>query len=540
MSSALGLLLRTVGLSGLAACTVGPDFVPPVSSVPTGFYATSSKGDSALRVGSEPDPAWWDGFHDLELSKLMREAISGNLDFRQAILRVIEARQNIVTARAAGLPSFNGTASYEREQLGFKGILESQGLNRQVAGAKNTDGRNQTINNGLNEVVQPFNLFQYGLDASWELDLFGRVRRSVEQAKASAQAQAESANDSLVMLESQVGQSYAQLRGAQALVAAQRESIQSALMSLQLTERRRRDGLASDLDLEQARTQLLDQQRQLPPYFTQVQQAKNQLAVLTGRSPGALDAELSIPAPLSVHGGFVGVGLPTSLARRRPDIRQAEANLHAATANTGVAVAMFYPDLSLSGDLGLRAIDVSYLTRWASHFYSGGPSLSLPIFQGGKLTGNLRLARAQQVEMALKYQSTVLNALQEVENALTAYRDDRQTAEDLHRTLDSAVLTLSLSRNRYKNGLGDFLNVLNAEVTLSMARQNVAQSEVTLFEDLVTLYRALGGGWQQTEVAVPIPSIDPAPPPVPAALDSAAASQESREKAGSGLTADVR
>ena len=520
----LGTLAAGVWLLGITACTVGRDFVRPGSSGILDWNDPSARsGATGPTSASDPDPDWWRGFRDPVLADLMHKATSENLDLQQAVLRVIEARQNVITARAAGLPSLNGTASYTREQYGFRGIIQSSGVNHQLGSLNTSASTNASIDNGLNEVVQPFDLFQYGLDASWELDLFGRVRRSVEQAKATAEAQEEATKDSLVMLESEIGQSYSQLRGAQALITTQEENIGSAKSSLQLTERRRRDGLASDLDVEQARTQLLNLQRQLPSYETQEQQAKNQLSVLVGQAPGALDAMLQASSRLPTTPEVIGIGLPSSLARRRPDVREAEANLHAMTANTGVAVAMFYPDVSLSGNLGLRAIDISYLTRWASHFYSAGPSVSLPIFQGGKLTANLRLARAQQQEAALKYRSTVLNALQEVENALVSYRNDRVAERELQQTVRSAEDTLYLSRSRYQNGLTDFLNVLNSQTTLTTSRQTLVQAQVSLFNDVVTLYRALGGGWAQTETPVPEPRIDPHPPIVPGALDSGAA-----------------
>ena len=518
-----GVPLAGACLLALAACTVGPDFVSPASIDSANWNDPSAHGSKPAAYVSEksdPDPAWWNSFRDPVLAELVRKAITGNLNLQQAVLRVIEARENIVTARAAGLPTLNGTASYTREQYGFKGILQSQGVYKQLGSLNTSQTTNTTINNSLNQVVQPIDLFQYGLDASWELDLFGRVRRSVEQAKASAEAQAEAANDALVLLESQVGQSYAQLRGAQALIATQEDNIKSAQDSLQLTERRRRSGLATDLDTEQARTQLLNLQRQLPSYETQMQQAKNQLSVLTGQPPGALDAMLQPSAPLPRTPEVVGVGVPSSLARRRPDIREAEANLHAATANIGIAVASFYPDISLTGNLGIRATDASYLTRWVSHFYSVGPSVSLPIFQGGKLTANLRLAREQAVASALNYRGTVLNALQEVENALVSYRNDRATLDKQRATVRSAEDTLYLSRSLYQNGLADFLNVLNAQTTLTTARQTLVQTEVSLINDVVTLYRALGGGWQQAETPLPSPQIERALPILPAALDS--------------------
>ncbi|MHA8049450.1 TolC family protein, partial [Roseomonas mucosa] len=206
----------------------------------------------------------------------------------------------------------------------------------------------------------------------------------------------------------------------------------------------------------------------------------------------------------------VPVGLPASLARRRPDIRQAEARLHAATAGVGVAVANFYPDISLTGSLGARGLEASSLTNWSNHFYSFGPSISLPIFQGGRLTANLRTARAQQAEAALAYRGTVLNALGEVEDSLVAYRTDRAQLESLDQSVRSADTALSLARSRYNSGLSNFIDVLDAQRTLVQARQQRLQATLSLTTDLVSLYKALGGGWQ--DVAPPQVASIPPPP----------------------------
>ena len=247
------------------------------------------------------------------------------------------------------------------------------------------------------------------------------------------------------------------------------------------------------------------------------------MSVLVGEPPGTLDATLSTPAPLPKIPQMVGVGVPSTLARRRPDIREAEAQLHAATANVGVAVASFYPDVSLTGNLGLRALDVSYLTSWASHFYSFGPSISLPIFEGGKLTANLRVARAQTEEAALAYRGAVLNALREVENALVAYRTDRVARDKTGETVSSAEPTLYLARNRYEHGLSDFIQALDSERTLVSARQQLVQADIALTNDVVALYAALGGGWEKHAGDITVPPIDPTPPLSPAAADSLAA-----------------
>ena len=531
--SGRGALIFSI-LIELCACTVGPDFKPPARPDTPAWRDVSAR-DGAVSQATDPDPRWWRLFRDPVLTELIETAIAGNLDLQQAVLRVEESRQSIVTARAAGLPTLNGTASYTREQLGIKGILESRGaysqlnaladqnspLNQYRAGLGNEAS---SVGGGLlNRVTQPIDLFQYGLDASWELDLFGRVRRSVEQAKASTQAQREATNDSLIMLESEVAQAYVQLRGAQALTASQLANIRAAQSSLTLTLRRQTGGLGTGLDVDQARTQLYSYQQQLPSYERQAEQAINQLSVLVGQPPGTLDAKLTQPAPLPDLPPVVNVGVPSTLARRRPDIRQAEAQLHAATANIGVAMASFYPDVSLTGSLGLRAIDASYLTNWASHFYSVGPSVSLPIFQGGRLTASLRLARAQAVESALRYRGTVLNALREVEDDLVAYRTDRAERDRLRQTVRSAEDTLYLATNQYEHGLQTFLQVLDAERTLVSARQQLVQTDMTLANDVVALYRALGGGWQDGEIEIRAPGVKQAPPIVPGALDSVAA-----------------
>jgi multidrug efflux system outer membrane protein len=243
---------------------------------------------------------------------------------------------------------------------------------------------------------------------------------------------------------------------------------------------------------------LANYQYHLPGYEKQAQQAMNRLSVLTGQPPGALDAMLGPTAPLPKPPVVVGIGIPSTLARRRPDIREAEARLHAATANVGVATASFYPDISLTGNFGLRALDASYLTNWASDFYSFGPSISLPIFQGGRLTAGLRMARAQEAEAALAYRSTVLNALQEVENALVSYRSDQDARGKAVEAVRSGELALYLARDRYEHGLADFIRVLDAERTLVGSRQQLVQVDVALTKDIVALYDALAAAGNRT------------------------------------------
>jgi len=495
-------------LCALSACTVGPNFVPPTTPIEATWNDAKAHPNPTVTESATPNPQWWNVFHDPALTRLMQDAIAGNPSLQEALLRVVEAHQNEITASAAGLPTLNGNGSYMREQLGVKGLLESQGAYSQLNSLADASSPLNTFSPGLgnqasaagtgllNQLSQPVNLYQYGLNSSWELDLFGKVRRSIEKAKASTKAQKNAANDALVMLESEVAQTYLRLREAQTLLQQQQQIVRSAHDSLGLTQNRAQQGLTSQLDAAQAQAQLLDYQAQLPGYEKQVAQAINQLDILAGQPPGALDAFLTAPAPLPTARAVIGIGLPSQLARRRPDIREAEAQLHAATAGVGVAVANFYPDVSLTGSIGLRATDASYLTNWASLFYSAGPSISLPIFEGGRLTANLRTARAEQASAALNYRATVLNALREVEDGLVAYRTDAQAADDTAASVNAAAFALYLANNRYTHGLSDYLTVLDAERSVDSARQQLVQANMEVATDIVAVYTALGGGWQ--------------------------------------------
>jgi NodT family efflux transporter outer membrane factor (OMF) lipoprotein len=507
------MLPRTLALClAVGACTVGPDFDPPRPPDIPDWHDQAARASDRVTQSTNPDPAWWAGFGDPVLTQLIDKAVAGNLDLQQAVLRVVESRQNEVSARAGGLPTVSGNGSYMRDQLGLRGILLSSGLETQYP----------AIGGAVGGLTAPVNLFQYGLSSSWELDLFGKVRRSEEQAKASTEAQIDATADALVMLEGQVAQAYVQLRGAQALAASQQENVRISQAAYDLAHIREVRGLATALDAEQARTQLATAESQLPAYEKQAEQAMNRLSVLSGQPPGALDAMLGTSAPLPAVPSMIGIGVPSTLARRRPDIREAEARLHAATANIGVAVANFYPDVSLTGNFGLRALDGAYLTNWASDFYSFGPSISLPIFQGGRLAAGLRLARAQQSEAALAYRGTVLNALREVEDALVAYRTDRAARDKIAVALQSGQTTLYLARDSYTHGLADFIQVLDAERTLTGTRQQLVQADVALISDVVTLYGALGGGWDGAGTLSA--ATDTSPVPIaPAALDSLAA-----------------
>lgn len=513
----------------LAGCTVGPDFKPPQADAPANWHdlqaagaASPASGASAASAASapgahapsspvtsaDPDPRWWRAFGDPLLDQLVERAAHDNLDVQAAVLRIAQARAQVRAAAAQGLPDVRATASYQREQLGLKGIVEEQGIDQRIdrLGAPGSPldrfgpGTGASVQQGargaLDALEAPVNLWQAGFDASWELDLFGRVRRSVEAAGAQTSAAIASRDDALLSLEAEVAQTYLQLRGAQAQRALADDLQRAQRELLDLTREQAAHGLASDLDVRSAEARLAQIHAQLPQFDQQIVLLRNGLAYLVGGAPGALDDWLDAPRALPDVPPTVPVGLPSTLARRRPDIRRAEAELHAATADVGVAVAQFYPDISLTGQVGLRASHVRELAHWSHLFYSFGPAISLPIFSGGQLVSNLRLSQARQAEAALAYRQAVLLALRDVDNALAVYRTDQARAAALDDAVKAEQGALDLARDRYRKGLSPFLDVLDAERQWSEGRQQAEQGALQTTTDLVALYKALGGGWQ--------------------------------------------
>lgn len=471
---------------GLAGCAVGPDYQAPKPVVPGSYHGLDSQEESKPQT-SAINARWWRSFNDPQLDSLIDRAIAGNLSLQQTVLRIAGAREQLTQAQGSLFPSLGASAKVTRQQLGLKGLLEANGA---------TDQLDSNVASQLNGLTQPVNLYQGSFDASWELDLWGKVRRQVEAANAQQQAAIEQRNDALVSLEAEVARAWLQLRGAQSTIQTLQQQIDVAQQTTELTRSQQQNGLAPLTDVENARAQLSSLQAQQPQYQSQARQAMNGLAVLLGKTPGALDAELATPKALPTLPQFVPVGIPATLARRRPDIRQAEAMLHAQTAEIGVSVAQLFPSLSLTGQLGVRNTDVSYLDNWSSHFYSYGPSLSIPVFQGGQLVSSVRLARAQQASAALDYRQTVLTALQDVENALVSYRADQQRVTALDETTGALQRTFDLASDSYRQGLSTFLEVLDAQRQLAQAQAQATQARMQSALDLVALYKALGGGWE--------------------------------------------
>lgn len=474
----------------LAGCAVGPDYQPP-GPPPTSHWNDPGDNRVASKTASQAvNPRWWTTFGSSQLNSLIERAIAGNLSLQQTVLRIAGAREQINQASGALLPAVNGNLKATRQQLGLEGELKSHDAYGQL------DDVDPELQGALGSLTQPVNLYQGSFDAQWELDMWGKVRRQVEAAQAQQQAAIEQRNDALVSLEAEVARAWLQLRGAQSVIDTLNTQISTAQETFTLTENRQRGGLSPQMDVENARAQLGTLESQLPQYQAQERQAMNALAILLGKPPGALDAELRAVQPLPKLPEIVATGIPSTLARRRPDVREAEANLHAATAQVGVSVAQLFPDLSLTGQFGLRNSEVDWLTDWSSHFYSFGPQLSIPIFQGGRLVSSVKMSRAQQGASVLNYRQTVLSALNDVENALVSYRTDQQREAGLSKTIDALQSAFDLASDSYRQGMATFIDVLDAQRQLAQAEQQRAQARVQTSLDLVALYKALGGGWE--------------------------------------------
>ncbi|WP_288037540.1 efflux transporter outer membrane subunit [Acidiphilium sp.] len=507
----------------LGACTVGPDFTPEKPWwQPSSWSSTKPTApvERASLVDNKPiDPKWWDQFQDPELSRLEQRVASENLDMRIADMRLGESRSQLGITQANQYPILNADGSYSHQYLSPNGVI---GL-FPPAGATSSGGGFGGIAPGTTgtsfgslgssaggtagtlgaipvqgTTIPPFNLYQYGFDAAWEIDFWGQVRRQVEAAKAMVQATEDQRRDALVSIEAELARDYINLRGTQRTLAITEENLASANQSLDLTRQRASGGLTTDLDVANAEAQADNIAAQLPPLRQQEAELINAISELLGREPGALKAELAEAKPIPPVPPSVPMGLPSELARRRPDIRAAEASLHAATAQIGVAVADFFPNVSLTGSFGIAALNASQLGSLRSEQYGVGPTVSLPIFRGGQLVSTLALRKQQQKEAALTYQKTVLQALHDVDNALTAYNTEQKREEELTKTVTAARRALDLARQRYVQGVATFLDVLTAQSVLLGAELQLAQSTTLVSTNLVLLYKALGGGWEQS------------------------------------------
>lgn len=486
--TARALLLAAGCAWGVAGggCTVGPDHTPPQDPAPEAPWPEPMQDGLTT---AEPDlREWWRGFGDPALDALVERALDGNLDLREAVARVREARALRGVVAADQLPTVNvgGSGTYERF-------------------SENTFG-------GFGEPGQKGEFYEVGFDATWELDVFGGIRRAVEAAEADVGSAIESAQDVRVTLISEVARNYVEFRSFQSRLAIARENLRIQQETLDVSQSRLDAGVSGELEVAQSRSLLESTRATIPVLEIQMKEAAYRLDVLLGQRPGALMPELAAAAPVPAVPEAVPVGLPADLLRRRPDIRRAERNLAAATARIGVATADLYPRFRLNGSFGLESTHFGDLFESGSRAWSVGPfEVVWPIFDAGRIRNNIRVQEARQEQALAAYERTVLEAHEEVARALVGYARLRDRRDSLRRAVEANRRAVDLANELWSRGLTDFLNVLQTQGDLFILQDQLAASEAAVSTNFIALYKALGGGWEE-----------PAPETSPGSADEAA------------------
>ena len=471
MVAVVGVVMVGAGFTLLTGCAVGPDYHPPQTNAPPQWASPLAGGETN---GPVDLAAWWEKFGDTNLDSLMITAVQSNLTLHIAEARVREARAQKDVVAGALWPSLGSSGSYSR----------------------NLYGKHEYPPLGGFGVPLSYNLYNAGFDAAWELDIFGGTRRTVEAANADLGAAEYGRRDVLVSLLAEVARNYIGARSYQQRLAITRDNIRVQQDSLNLSSNRFENGLSSDLDVQQATALLTATEAQLPSLETGFDQSVYHLAVLLGQPPGTLMDEISVVKPIPLTPPEVPVGLPSDLLQRRPDVQQTERELAAATARIGEAKADLFPKFSLTGMAGLESVSASDWFNYGSRYWSAGPTVQWELFEAGSLVANVHVKNARQEQALAAYQQTVLAAMEDTENALTAYAKEQIRRRSLFQSVQADQQAVELSTQLYQSGLADFLHVLDSERSLYEAQDALVQSDQAVSLNLVQLYKALGGGWQ--------------------------------------------
>jgi multidrug efflux system outer membrane protein len=464
----------------VVGCSVGPNYRRPEISVPPAW-------NEAHLADFDPRAVtlarWWKEFNDPLLDRLVERAVRSNLDLQVAEARIREARALRAVTAAGEWPAIDVSGSYTRSRNSQNTLaFPSQGGGESAFSPRGFNGER--------------NLYQTGFDAAWEVDVFGGVRRSVEAADANIEASVEERRNTLVTLLGDVARNYIDLRGLQRRLEVASANLAVQQDTLDLTRVRFQAGLTSDLEVAQAEGQTNATAAQIPVLESALKQAAHRLDVLLGSQPGSLSAELSNEAPIPVLPLKAQIGMPSELLRRRPDIRRAERQLAAATAQVGAAIADLFPKFSLAGAFGLQSISASDWISGPSRFWSIGPTVRWPIFDAGRIRANIEVRNAQQEQALRLYEKSILTALEDVENSLVNYVKEQARYRSLTEAAAANRRAVAMARDLYTNGLVDFLNVLETQRSLYATESDLAQSEAAMATNLVALYKALGGGWE--------------------------------------------
>jgi NodT family efflux transporter outer membrane factor (OMF) lipoprotein len=476
-------LMVVTALALLTGCiTVGPDYEEPTLDIPDAWSAAATEG---LEEGTATLQTWWEVFNDPQLDELIQRATEANLDLELALWRVEEARSSRGVVAGARAPQVEFSSESSRTQPSDNGALG------ELAPEEGFDAAN---------------LHDYSVGAGWELDLWGRIRRSVESADAAVEASVEDYRDVLVSLLAEVALSYVDVRTLQERIRLAEANVLAQQGTLKLTQDRFDAGLVSALDVAQAESNLSNTESLIPTLLRDLRLSYNRLAVLLGEAPGIYDAQLADSKPLPSEPTDVTQGLPADLLRQRPDVRRAERQLASQTARIGVARADLYPTFSLGGFIGLQATDGGDLLSGDSLTWGIGLPIRWDLFSGGRIRSQIRVEESRTQQALVRYEQTVLFALEEAEGAKVTFDRRIERREKLRTSVDATERSLDLVMTQYTAGLTDFQNVLDTQRSLLNRQDELAITRGGVISDLIGIYRALGGGWSED---VEIPRQDP-------------------------------
>lgn len=502
-----------------AGCTVGPSYKPPAVAVAPAFHelpaAPATNQASQINAERESLRRWWTVFHDADLDSLVEKALKSNRDLLIAFSRVREARAQRQAVAAGLLPEVDATAGYDHAR-GSRNVNIPLGALENSSGSPAAGTKSRNGSRALDEEVSPTpvggpnnpfglgglpgattDLYQLGLDTSWQIDIFGGTRREIEAAKAQILASEENRRAVLVALLADVATNYLDVRLKQQRLRIARDNLNSQREILNLVRARFTNGLSTELDLAQQREQVSSTAALIEPLESSEHDDVHVLSYLLGDDSPAVWPALEKARALPELPPAVPVGIPSDLLRRRADIRQAERQLAAATAEVGVATADLFPKFSLTGVVGMDSSQPGNLVDWNSRYFAISPGVSWPILDWGRIRGNIHVQNELQSQALTLYQEAVSRALREVEDALVHYQKEQARRIDLADAVTASRRALELARQSYANGVTDLLTVLNAERSLYASQDSLMQSDGAIRVDLVRLYVALGGGWEQ-------------------------------------------
>lgn len=476
----------------LAGCTVGPDYVKPEIATPSGYQGVpATKGEAPLSapVASEADLSqWWLQIGDAELQKLIGAALNANLDLASAISRVREAREQETIAGAAGLPKVSANGATIQAHSNSNPLAS-------LAGGGSSSGGSGAPTSGSTNI----HFYSLGFDATWEIDVFGGVRRSVESAKANTEAAVWQVRDGEVSLTAEIANDYMALRADQARIVTLNAEYTAQQDTLKLVRARAKAGFITQLDVNQQQSLAATTGAEIPELQADARAQEHAIAVLLAQQPESLAAELDRTAPLPAVPATLPVGLPSDLLRRRPDVREAERKLAAANAQIGVAVADAYPKFNLLALLSMAGPAISNVVSTNNLAEGGVGQITWSIFNGGQIHANIRAKKEEDKQALYAYQEAVLKAIQDTEDALVRYDNEQRKIIYLKQAEDRSSSSVKLATQQYRVGLVTYLNVLSAQADYRKAEDSLLQSRQMLSQDLISLYKALGGGWSEAE-----------------------------------------